>query len=144
MVHLRHRTGQDERGQLKETQLPVPLTPVPPGARWHPQLYPPVMVAASRRVPVSDRWDTGPVRGQAVTDESGMGWTGGLWLGRVSRGTGVSSLAGVTWGPGCHGERHRPPGLPGAALAGSRVPSPAPAWGKGAVQVMLEGSRDTS
>lgn len=75
------------------------------------------MVAASRRVPVSERWDAGLVWGQAGTGESGLGWRwqkGWLWLGRVSRGTGVSSLAGVTWGPGCHEES--PPWLPGAAL----------------------------
>lgn len=111
--------GQDE-GTSQSRPSPSPLSPqFSQGIHWHPQLCPPVMVAASRCVALSDRWDSGLVSGQAVTGESGLGWqTGGLWRGRVSRGTGVSSLAGVTWGPGCHGKRTCLPWLPGAALAG--------------------------
>lgn len=63
----------------------------------------------------------------------GSGWGGSLvgpecpvWL----------ALRG---GLACHGERHRLPWLPGVTLVGSRVPSPAPAWGEGAVLVMLYG-----
>lgn len=130
-----------EWGQDEGTAQSRPSPPSPQfsqGIRWHPQLYPPVMVAASRCVALPDRWDSGLVSGQAVTGGSGLGWqTGGLWRGRVSSGTGVSSLAGVTWEPGCHGKRNRLPWLPGAALVGGRVASPAPARWKGDVQVML-------
>lgn len=44
-------------------------------------------------------------------------------------------------GASCHGEKHLPSRLPKAAQAGSRAPSPAPAWGEGAVRVMLWGLR---
>lgn len=111
----RPQNGARTEEQPKADPAPQPSHPSSPEARWHPQLYPPVMVAASRRVPEGG---TGLGWGQAVTAEPGLGWAwqaGGLWLGRVSRGTGVSSLAGVARGPGCHGERHRAPGLPGAA-----------------------------
>lgn len=72
------------------------------------------------------------------------GWAG--CHGQVGAGRGGSPVGPrcPVWlvlcgGVGCHGEKHLPSWLPGAALAGSRVPSPAPSWGEGAVRVMFWG-----
>ena len=95
------RWGQDEgpARSCPSSSPPSPRSPGPPTGTA--RLYPPVMVAASRCLPVADPWDVGPVWGRAATGEAGLGrrWqVGRCWPGGVSRRTAVSSLAGVMWG----------------------------------------------
>lgn len=139
--------GQDEVTAQSRPSSSPPSPQFPQGTQWHPQLYPPVMVAASRCVPVSDQWDTGLVWGQAVTGESGLSWRwqkGGLWLGRVSRGTGVSSLAGVTWGPGLPWGEAPPALAPWSDAGGRQRPFSGPCLGRRICSGDALGTRDTS
>lgn len=81
-------------GQSCPTPDPPTSPRYPTDTHRHPGLYPPVMVATSRR-------GTGSAWGRAASGEAGPGErqrAGGRWPGGVSCGTAVSSLAGVTWG----------------------------------------------
>lgn len=67
-----HRTKVQTEA-VPDSHPPSPLPPGPPTSTA--QLYPPVMVTASRHLPVADPWDVGLVWGRSVKSESGLGWS---------------------------------------------------------------------
>lgn len=102
VAQLRPCHGDRTKDQPGPAPAPHPPHPCPQG---HPpgttRLYPPVMVATSRRPAVADPWGAGLPWGRAAVGDSGPGWrwqAGWHWPGGGSCGTAVSSLAGVTWG----------------------------------------------
>lgn len=101
VTQLWSHNGDRTRHQPRAAPAPHPNAQSPGPPAGTAQLYPPVMVAASRRLPTADTWDMGPAWGRAAADESGLGWmswAGRCWSGGVTCGSAVSSLAGVMLG----------------------------------------------